>query len=331
MSKVFYKFGNSNVEESNDNNDNELNSIYANMIKNAKSENDVLRILEIFVKKNTCKKFGLKLIALENFVKIIFSPKISGCNNNYKDRSIYYYINEILHILIKRIDRDYRIELLIYDIIKKYDKFITALKVCKYGYTPLNTLCWASHKLPFNIFENLTKTFHQLGYDIFMENKLGESSLESLISKFKEDDKFSAEVFTQRYLILTNVTDRQILHILTSTINNLIKLETTKENIRNKYINRIIFCFIKNFNLCYNAIIFRLADLENRKEQIILEKTINILSLVSNKNPKQIYENNASITTSNNLPQAMIMQELYMFFVSEINGIVDLSPLIKNN
>lgn len=144
--KVFHKFGNSNTEKQVYNNDNEFNNIYTIMIKNAKSEDDVLRILEMFIKKNTCKKIALKLVTLENFIQVIFAPKISGFNNNYKDRSIYYYINEILHLLIKRIDRDYRLELLIYDVVKKYNKFITALKVCRYGYTPLNTLCWASHK-----------------------------------------------------------------------------------------------------------------------------------------------------------------------------------------
>lgn len=302
-SKIFHKFsGESNFNEETKY-DTGFSSIYTNMIKTSRTDDDVLKILELFIKKNTCKKFALKLATIEKFTLVVFSSKIKG--NLFKDRSIYYYINEILHLLLKYLDRDYRIELLIYDLVQKYGKFLTVLKICKFGYTPFNALIWSSRKLPFSIFDNLTKMLHNLGYDVFMENKMGESSLEALLTKFSEDNKFSVEVFTQRYFALTNISERQILNTLTQSINKLCQ-ESNQETNKDKYLNRVIFCFSKNFYLCYNALIFRIEDLKSKKDFKTLDKTLTILSQVSNK------EINPCCQTNDKS-----MYELYLFFVSE--------------
>lgn len=288
-----------NIKYNNNNDSCVFDNAYTTMFKNAKNDDDILKIYEIYIKKNTSRQFALKLVALETFIQTLFSTKL---NNNLKNRSIYYYSNDILVVLIKQLDRDYRIELLIYDFIQKYGKFLTALKMSRFGYSPLNTLCWTSRKLPASIFNNIMIVLHNIGFDIFMENKMGETCIESLINKLRSDNKFTIEIFTQRYLSLINLTERQVLYnFKTSMIQLITHLDYGDENLINKHLNRLIFCFYKNFHACYNTLIFRLSSLTTKDKE--LETIKKILILINNKNINKDFLQNSTL------------HELYFYFV----------------
>lgn len=301
--KVFHKF----TTNTQTNNNYDFTTAYDAMLKRAVNDDDILKIYETFIKKSTSKQFSLKLTSLETFSQNLFSSKTKNILN-FKNRNLYYYANDILIILIKRLDCDYRIELLIYDFIQKYGKFLTALKLSRTGYSPFNTLCWTSRKLPFSIFNNVATMLHNLGYDIFLENKMGETCIEALINKLRSDNKFSVEVFTQRYFSLINLTDRQIVNTLKFSITHLIVELSLDEAIQDsmiikKYLDRLTFCVTKNFYLCYTTLIYRLAALRNEGKHDQVDDIKKILVLLNNRS-LQDYKNDTKL------------EELYLYLVS---------------
>ena len=73
------------------------------------------------------------------------------------------------------------------------------------------------------------------------------------------------------------------------------------ENLINKHLNRLIFCFYKNFHACYNTLIFRLSSLTTKDKE--LETIKKILILINNKN------------INKDFLQSSTLHELYFYFV----------------
>jgi len=298
--KKFYKFNGKTGY-----NISEYSSFYKNILKRAETEFDILKIFEIFIKKNINQISVLKLDLLEKFIlSLLTKKKVKAIVSDELDVSSYS--NEILHLLIKFLPKDLRLETLIYDFVNKYGTILKGIS--KYGYYPFNTLCWSSSELPVNIFNNVAKILHAIGHDIFSENKTNETCIESL-NKSKISNQLNDEIFSSRYFTLLDLTNKQIASTFISSINALTKSDLYEE----KYLHRILFCFLKNFNLCYQTFILRMIDLKEKNLINIKTKMITILEQINQINIKNIDPSS----------------ELYLFFANEKNENNDFTELIN--